>query len=81
MEGLIKGLVSQPLKVYLKTANEVEQQDPEKAINAFCEKIEEIIFNAIKNANLTVPPGLVNVTGTNGPASNITPIIVQKGLS
>lgn len=79
---LTKGMFSQPLFDFMKEQNKDVQEDPEKAMKAFCDKMEELMFSAIQNATITLPTGTVNVVNpTAGPSVNVAPIILQKVLS
>lgn len=76
---LEKGSISNPLVSFITESNSKNQDDPAKSILEFSEKLEELIFTAIKSATITIPSGLVTVTGSPATQTNPQPIIIETG--
>lgn len=83
--ALTTGLISNPLQVFIQNLNKTAQTDPNAAIKQFCDQLEQLVFEAIKNATLTLPSRQVVVQGANsgGPvvAANESPLTFQKILT
>lgn len=49
----------------------------------FAKYLESVIYTAIRDADLVIPTGAIQVTGSGGPviqAINVAPILISKGL-
>lgn len=77
---LVKGQISKELFTFVKNQNESVQEDADKAMQDFCNKIEEVVFNAIKSASITLQPGIITVLTAQGPAANVTPIQIEESI-
>jgi len=78
---LTAGVVKTAIVAFLNSSNSSTQESKDAAIENFAQELENIIYNAIKNAQLTIPPGLVVVSGSPTTQTNAAPIVVQNGLS
>ena len=78
---LTAGVVKTAIVAFLNSSNSSTQESKDAAIENFAQELENIIYNAIKNAQLTIPPGLVAVSGSPTTQTNAAPIVVQNGLS
>lgn len=77
---LIKGEISKKVFDFIKSSNNDINEKPEDAMSKFADMIENAIYDAIKNADIIVKPGIINVVTPNGPASNVVPINIQKSI-
>lgn len=77
---LTKGEISKKVFDFIKSNNQNANEDPEKAMSDFANMIEEAIYKAINNADIIVKPGIIVVATSTGPASNITPLTIQKSI-
>lgn len=80
--ALISGVVSTQLYEFIQKQNATEIQDKDVAIREFCNKIEELIYQSVRNATLTIPSGMVLVSQppTVVGAVNPAPIVVINAL-
>lgn len=84
---LITNKLSSELYNFIKTSNnnKVPEEKIEESIRNFCNEQEKIIYDAIKSATITIPPGSLIVVGANGggPVSctNAQPIILNLIIS
>lgn len=80
---LITGAISTELYNFIQEANATQVENKDEAIRKFCVKIEELIYNSIRNATLTIPSGTVNVVAPppTGVGTNPIPIVVLNGLT
>lgn len=77
---LVPGTIKEPLKLFLKTQNAAKVSDPEAAMDAFCQKIEDLVFQAIKSQTITIPTGLVAVVGSPTAQANPAPIVITTPM-
>jgi len=54
---LTAGVVKTAIVAFLNNSNSSTQENKDAAIENFAQELENIIYNAIKNAQLTIPPG------------------------
>ena len=75
---LIKGVIASQLYEYMKVENANESQNPDASMRRFCEKMEELIYRAIKNATITIPPATINVVAPppTGVGTNPAPVVL-----
>ena len=78
---LSKGLISTPLEKFIKKANKSKQLNSAASIKEFSNELEDIIFNAIKKATITLPPGTVIVAGSATTQTNAQPIVANGSIS
>lgn len=64
----------------MKEQNKKVQDDPDKALREFADKLAKIIADAIHSADILVIPGLIQVTGLAGPSTNTVPIFISKPI-
>ena len=75
---LKKGDISNPLIDFILESQKEKSEDPTKSIENFCNKIESIIFEVLKeNDKVVINPGQ-NFNGTSS-AGPITGIITSNG--
>jgi hypothetical protein len=77
---LIKGEISKQVFDFIKSNTEEINEDPEKAMSNFANMIENVIYDAIKNADIIVQPGILNIATPAGAGSNATPINIKKSI-
>lgn len=78
---LTEGLISTPVEKFIKKMNKTKQLNPNTSVKEFSKELEKIIFNAIKQATITLPPGTVIVAGSATTQTNAQPITASKVLS
>jgi hypothetical protein len=78
---LLKGELAQQMKDFILQANESTQEDSGKAIEAFCNKLEQLIDQRIKQATITIIPGQIIVVGSPSAQANAIPIILNEAIS
>lgn len=66
---------------FIKNQSESPQEDQNKAIDDFATKLAQVITEAIKSADLTIPPGMIQVVGSPSAQANVNPIRIIKPLS
>ena len=72
------GQISNDLKSLILALNKAKQADESIVIKDFCDKIEAVVFSAIKTATLTIRPGFIIVAGLPTTQSNIAPIVLNN---
>ena len=75
---LIAGELSNSMRDFVMNVNKIPQEDAEKAINAYCNNLENIIYDAIKSLTITIPPGAIQVQGSSVAQTNLAPIVLEK---
>lgn len=65
---------------FLKNQSKTVQDDPDKAMDAFADKLSSTIVKAIKSADIVVPIGNIVVVGASGPSNNVAPILIKNSL-
>lgn len=82
---LVATTLAVSMKEFILSINTKEQADMDAAITAFCNKLEEVIYTAIKSQTITILPGAVITTGGNsgGPVvcTNVTPVIINGTIT
>ncbi len=80
---LNKETISSSIFSFMKNQQNNVQDDPEKALKEFSDKLSEVIVDAIKSADILIQPGVINVlTSSPGtPSANVVPIKILKSLS
>lgn len=78
---LISGKLSSNMQSFIKEVNKMKQDDADKAIKAYCDKLEELIDNRIKSIRITIPTGFIMVQGTPSAQTNIAPIVLNNVVS
>jgi hypothetical protein len=85
--ALEKGLISKRLAEFIKSQNEQKVEDPNVAIDKYCEELEDEIFDSIKKQSIKIiiPTGAISVTGANagGPVlcTNVAPIVIDETVA
>lgn len=76
---LVKGLIAQELKIFMDQQRATPQEDPDAAIKAFCDKMEEMMFKVVKSMTITITPGQIAVIAPppSGVGSNPSPIVIR----
>lgn len=74
---LVKGQIKNQLKTIIVSANSGKKNDLNKAIDEFCEQLEESIFTAIQSITIVIPPGAIITAGTAAAQSNTIPIALS----
>ncbi|MBC7948986.1 MAG: hypothetical protein H7Y42_13965 [Chitinophagaceae bacterium] len=75
------GSLSKSMTHFVKEVNKLEQEDAEKAITAYCNKLEEVIFAAIKSITITIPPSAIQVQGSAAAQTNLVQIVLKEVVS
>lgn len=78
---LISGQIKKSLYTFMKSQNSQVIEDTDSALKKFSEEIENVVFEAIKSATITIPPGGIIVQTSTGPGSNIQPIVLSLSIS
>lgn len=73
---LVAKQLSNELKVFITQVNKMKQTDKDKAIDAYCNKLESAIYTAIKSLTITIPPGMIIVAGSPTTQTNPAPIVL-----
>ena len=76
---LVKSKIISSFKAYVIRVNK-QASDLETGSDQFGQYLETTIYTAITDADIVIPAGAIKVTGVNGISSNLTPIIIKKGL-
>ena len=79
--ALIKGEIKNDLAILVRDLNNKTQEDKDQAIDNFCDKIESVIYKAIRNFTFTIPPGDIITTGSPTTQTNAIPIVINRGAS
>jgi len=72
--------LSNDMKAFITQVNALKQEDKDKAIDEFCQKLESVVYTAIRSLTLTIPSGAIQVVGQ-GSATNPAPIVLTGGIS
>jgi len=78
---LEKGLLAKDMKTFIKGVNKMKQEDAEKAITAYCNKMETSIYQAIKSITITIPVGFIKVAGSQSAQVNPAPIVLNNFIT
>lgn len=78
---LIKKKLSDALKEFILTLNDVEQEDRDEAIQSFCDTQELVVYDAIRSLTITIPPGTINIVTNTGSGTNVGPIVLSNVIS
>lgn len=73
---LVKGKIKGLLVNFLESANSSKKSDTKKAVEAYAEEMESIIYEAIKDITITIPSGMVIVSGSAVTQTNLAPIVL-----
>lgn len=79
--ALVKGDLAKELKTFITESNRSVQDDPEVAIDRFCNKIEELVYSAIMSSKITIPIGSIQVQGSPSAQSNLNQIVLIDVIS
>lgn len=74
---LVKGKVKALLIAFSKEVNASPSKDQDDNIAKYAQKIEDAIYDSIKDITITIPPGMVITTCSVGGGSNPAPIVLQ----
>lgn len=66
------------MKDFMKEVNTKAVEDQDKAIEVYCEKLESIVYDAIKEITIVIPAASINVQGSPSAQSNLVPIILEN---
>ena len=73
--------ISKDIFDFMKNQNDTIQEDPEKALKSFADFIGKTIANAIRSADIIIPPSQILVVNPAiGPSTNAAPIVLKKTL-
>lgn len=75
---LVKGQFAKELKSFITSVNKLKQEDQNKAIESFANRLEELIDERIKSITLTIPTGFIQVQGSPSAQTNIAPIVLNN---
>lgn len=82
--ALVKGALAKQIEAFIKTQASKTQEDSDAAIKQFAENLEEQVYGSIKSVTITIPTGLINVTGANGGGpvvcTNAAPIVLDLAI-
>lgn len=74
---LSPGVFAQKLLSIIHKSNNKPVSNVEQAIQDYCINQENLIYETIKNIQITIPPGLVIVAGPAGAMTNPEPIVIS----
>lgn len=74
---LIAKILADQLQQFIQNQNAQPQKDQNAAIQAFAQEQENLIYQAVKNLQITIPPGVIIVAGPSGAMTNATPIVLS----
>lgn len=77
---LTPGVVKDAVTGFLNQTNSSEQEKA-ASIEAFATMIENVVYDAIKSAKITIMTGLVVVSGSPSTQTNAAPIIVENAIT
>lgn len=75
---LLKDKLRKDLREFIISANNVEQDNVEEAIDRYAAKMEQVIYDAIKSLTVTIPAGAIQVQGTATNQTNTTEIVLNN---
>jgi hypothetical protein len=75
--ALVKGALAKDLKTFISKANKLTQENSDKAIDAYCNNFENIIYKILRNIDITIPTGAIQVEGSPSAQVNIAPIVLK----
>jgi hypothetical protein len=79
--ALQKGLLAKQMNQFILEVNKMKQEDAEKAIENYCNKLEETVYRAIRSITITIPSGFIQVQGTAVAQTNALPIRLTRVVS
>jgi hypothetical protein len=77
--ALQTGKISKQMKAFMKKVNRLPVKDQDVAIQEYCDNFEKLIYTAIGDITITIPPGAIKVVGT-GSATNPLPIVLTYAI-
>lgn len=75
--ALVAGVFAKSMKDFLNEQNGKVQEDKDKAIEAYANNLEKTIYDAIRNIEIVIPTGMIQVQGSPSAQSNIAPIVLN----
>ena len=76
--ALVQKTIEDRIEALLTSTADMKLED---ARTQFKVQLTQIIMDAIKSATVTVKPGVIQVTGSSGPASNAAPIAITESIT
>jgi hypothetical protein len=76
--ALVKNDFKRKLKKHVISQNDKIQENFDKAVDNFSEKLEQLLDERIKSITITIPSGAITVLAAGSPASNPQPIILDN---
>ncbi len=76
---LKKGELAKNIRDFLDGVKEKEQYERDDAIERYCKNMEDVIYEAIKNLEIHIPPGTITVVGSASAQKNVVEIVL-KGI-
>lgn len=74
--ALIPGKIANELYMFIQQQNATPQSDTVRSQQEFCKKIEDMIYQSIRDATYQVLSGTAVIAGPTGPLVNPAPITV-----
>lgn len=74
------GMIRNELKQFMQDAQKnvaESEEDRDAAMDAFCAKIEDLVYRAIKSQRITILPGIIQVVGSQSAQANAAPLIIE----
>jgi hypothetical protein len=69
------------MKAFILDVNKMKQEDADKAIDTYCKKLEEVIYNAIRSLTITIPSSAIQVAGSSTNQTNVNKIVLKNVVS
>lgn len=79
--GLEKGKLKKGLSDFIKGVAKMKQEDQDKAIDNYAEMMENLVYDAIRSATVTIPSGAIKTQGSATAQANGAPVVVENGIS
>jgi hypothetical protein len=78
---LVAKVLANDMKAFITQVNAMPVQDAATAIDKYCQKLEEVVYNAIKSLEITIPSGGIVVVGSQTTQTNPQPIILTGNVT
>lgn len=76
--ALKENLLCDSMKAHMLQANDTRQDNASVAITAHCQQLESDVYAAIKSLTIVIPPGAIIVQTAQGPAANVSQIVLES---
>ena len=74
-------VLADDMKAFITQVNQMPVEDAATAIDKYCQKLEDVVYNAIKSLEITIPSGAIIVVGSQTTQTNPQPIILTGNIS